>query len=140
MGDLMPSQFLYRLIAVVPAAMQDQVNAWITANIDPAPAGPWLTNGLSATGVAPASHYFFDAGLTASQFSTIVAQIASTAGVTVPSNWASMAFADQSAWISANVAAIRQANGVSLNLSDNTGIWADPVAFFNSLGLKQVTQ
>jgi hypothetical protein len=140
MGDLMLSQYLYRLIAVVPAAMQNQVNSWIAANIDPPPAGPWLTNGLSAMGVAPASHYFFDAGLTANQFAAIVAQIASTAGVTVPSNWANMAFADQSVWVSANVAAIRQANGVSLNLSDNTGIWADPVAFFSSLGLKQIGQ
>ena len=132
--------YLYRLIAVVPAAMQAQVNSWITANIDPAPAGPWLTNGLSATGTGTPSHYFFDAGLTASQFCTIVAQIASTAGVTVPSNWASMAFADQAVWISANVATIQKANGVSLNLSDNTGIWTDPVAYFASLGLKQIGQ
>lgn len=140
MGDLMPSQFLYRLIAVVPAAMQSQVNAWIAANIDPPPAGPWLTNGLSATGVAPASHYLFDAGLTASQFTTIVAQIASTAGVTVPANWSTMGFSAQSAWITANVSTIRQANGVSLNLSDNTGVWSDPVGYFASLGLKQIGQ
>jgi hypothetical protein len=132
------ANYLYRLIAVVPAAMQDQVNSWITANIDPAPAGPWLVNGLSATGATPASHYFFDAGLTASQFAAIVAQIASTAGVIVPSNWASMGFSAQSDWISANVAAIRQANGVSLNLSDNTSIWTDAVNFFALLGLKQI--
>jgi hypothetical protein len=60
--------YQYRLIAVVPSAMKDQVNSWITANIDPAPAGPWLTNGLSATGAGTPSHYFFDAGLTVSQF------------------------------------------------------------------------
>jgi len=136
----MVTQYLYRLIAVIPASMQAQVNAWITANVDPAPAGPWLTNGLSATGATPPSHYFFDAGLNASQFCTIVAQIASTAGVSVPANWASMGFADQAVWISANVAAIKQASGVSLNLSDNTSIWTDAVNFFALLGLKQIGQ
>jgi len=136
----MVTQYLYRLIAVVPAAMQSQLNAWVTANIDPAPAGPWLTNGLSATGTGTPSHYFFDAGLNASQFCAIVAQIASTAGVSVPANWATMAFADQAVWISANVAAIKQASGVSLNLSDNTSIWTDAVNFFALLGLKQIGQ
>ena len=133
----MPTQYLYRLTLIAPVALQSALNAWITANIDPA-GGPWLQAVLSSTGTAPATHCWFNSALTLDDLTAIANQICAMASITLPSDWATETFDQQHSWFLSNAAAVKSANGITTDLCDNTGTWTEPNSLLPGLGLQVI--
>lgn len=60
---IMPTDWKYRAIVLIPSAVKDQVNAQITASVDPGGHGTF-TLLASATGDEPATHTYANSAIT----------------------------------------------------------------------------
>lgn len=132
----MPTKYIYRLTMIAPVALKAPINAWINANVDPPPAGPWLNACLSSTGSAPATHCWFNSALTLDDITAIANKICFLSGLTLPGDWATETFSQQHSWFLANAAAVKAANGIVTDLCDNTGTWTDPNSLLPGLSLQ----
>jgi hypothetical protein len=121
----MPTQHLYRVLAVVPAARVAALNSWLKANLD-AGGGDWLTPSLSATGDAPFTHAWFSAALTAAEFKLVMQRLCTLASVTPPADWDQLTRAERKAWLLSQRPAINAATGVYVQAMDGDGVWDLP--------------
>jgi len=83
----MLTQYLYRLLILVPAVRQAALNTWWKANIDAS--GDTFTVGLNASGIdadAP-TYYWACMSLTAAEFKKVMARLCNVAGITPPADW-----------------------------------------------------
>lgn len=126
-----------RLLALVPAARQNAVNNWIRSNLD-ATGANWLTNGLSASGNAPATFYIFNAALTVNQFRLIGAQLLQMASLSLPANWDTLTLAQKFTWFRSQFATIRAATGIRLRVFNNDLEWDNPEDELAAAGLKVI--
>jgi hypothetical protein len=133
----MPTNHTVRLLALVPAARQNAVNTWIKANLD-APGANWLSNGLSATGSGPATHYIFNAALTVPQFKLLGRQLLQMASLDLPANWDTLTLAEKFTWYQSQYAAIRAATGIRLRVFANDAAWENPEDELAAAGLKPI--
>ena len=132
------TSYLYRLILIAPVALQTPLNAWIAANIDPSPAGPWFQANLSSTGSTPATYCWCNTALTLAQITAIANKICTMASITLPGDWSTETFDQQHSWFLANSAAIKANAGITTDLCDNTGTWTDPTSLLSGLGLQVI--
>lgn len=134
----MATNHLHRLLCLVPAARQVAVNAWVAANIDPPPAGPWFTVALSATGAAPATHYWCCSALTAAELKRWMMRLCALAGIGEPAGWDGWTRVQRKQWFLDQRAAIRTATGIRVMLADNDGVWDSPQEALQAAGLQVI--
>ena len=136
----MPTQYIHRLTFVIPAADQAAINAWITANIDPAPAGNWFTNGLSSSGVSPATYYWVNAALTDAQCLTILEKVCQLANITpvTLATWNGYTQSQKMAYVANIQASVQAAVGIYILLDDNLGSWTTQATVLTTLSLQVI--
>lgn len=135
MGDLMPTLYGHRLLIVVPAARLAAVVGWFDANLPgTAPTSSWAP--LSATGAAPATHYWNSGGWQDSEAKAILLRLCQLASVTPPTGaqWAGWTFAQKRSWLRGVRDTVYANYGAWLGLSANDGDWDDPVQELTSMG------
>lgn len=128
--------FLNRIICICTDARKAALNTYIHNNID-TNGGDWLTNRLSATGNAPATHWWFCAALTNAQAILALNRWYIVASMTPP-DWSTMTRAQIRAQIATDRAALIAASGIGMWHADNDGVWDDPVAVLAARGLKVI--
>jgi hypothetical protein len=135
------TQHTHRLLIVIPASRQTAMQNWWGNNIDASDTtGSTWTVGLSATGSAPATHYWACVALTPAQIKLIIQRLCNLSGITIPSGLASYTKAQIVQWITDNLVAIRIATGVRILRDDNDGIWSDYVLQAEVAGVRPVQQ
>ena len=132
----MPSAYIHRLWAVIPASNQSAANTWITANLNP-DGGPWFAgSGLSVSGNTPATYFWINTALTDADLTTLLTYLCGLVSVSLPSNWDTYQQTDKQSWVSLNMTVT---SGLTLLLDDNLGAWTDPSIVLSALGLQAIT-
>src|SRR5687767_4331326 len=92
------TDYLHRFTVIIPAASKDAFNNYIKNNVDSVGGERTCTIGLSASGSAPATHYWSSIALTNQELLKIAQRLAILAGLSQPSNWDSMTRAQKKQW------------------------------------------
>ncbi len=139
----MPTQHVFRLIAVVPVARVNGVATWLAANIDPQAdlaIGPALNaSGLPGDAV---THRWMCGAYQDAEAKAILLRVCQLASVTPPTNpqWNGWTRAEKLAWLASVRAALLAGFGIWVGLADNEGAWDDRAAVLANLGLKAITE
>ena len=132
----MATNHLNRVVLVVPDARKAAFNAWVRNNLDPS-GDDWLTAGLSASGNAPATHWWCSAALTNAEARQVLDRLYALASLTPP-DWRTLTRAQVRARLASDRAALQSAAGLRLAHSDNDGDWPDPNTLLAAAGLRRV--
>lgn len=135
------TDYLHRILLIVPVAKVAAVVAWLQANVDPTcPAN--LGPGLNASGLAadPVTYRWQCAcwnDLQCRQILTKICQLATTTPPTI-NTWNSWTGPQKRTWLLSVRAAILTGYGALVNLAANDGNWDDFKAILAAAGLKQI--
>lgn len=121
------TQYLHRLLLIIPAANQAAMNNFWAQQIDTDGAGHLtFTVGLSASGTGVPSHYWTSTALTPAQLRKVMVRLCNLAVISQPANWDTMTRQEHKQWFGQQKPTIRANIGVRVQLSDNDGAWDDP--------------
>lgn len=134
----MATAYIHRVLWIIPASLQAQVNTWLHNNVD-LTGGDTFTVGLSATGALPATHYWSCGAYTIPELRKIAARLCVMASLTLPAGWDTYTRQQKKQWFVSNVPTIRTRTGIkAIVLDDNDGAWSDYGAVLASAGLKTI--
>src|SRR5687768_10720437 len=85
----MATAHLHRVLVVAADARKAALATWISNNVDPGQGANWLAVGLSPSGAAPATHWWFSVALTNAQGAAVLNRWYALAGMTPPA-WGAM--------------------------------------------------
>lgn len=135
----MPTLFIRRILFIVGNSRKATFNAWWAANIDTEGAGDQtFTVPLSATGLAPATHWAACGAFTEPQFKKIMARLCNLSSITPPANWDGMTRNEKRDWLRGQIPAIRAAIGVSILIGENDNGGVDYQAELLARGLQTI--
>lgn len=136
----MATQFVHRILVIVPAANVAAVVAWFQANVGAKSVPTGLGPGLSASGSAPATHAWMSGSFVDADCKAILAKLCQLASLTPPTDpqWAGWTQTQKISWLASVQGGIKSGYGLYVTLADNTGTWSDPAAALTALGLKVI--
>lgn len=132
------TQHTHRLLMLIPASRQANVQSWWSQNIDPADGGTTWTVGLSPDGLAPATFYWISAALRPAEMREVLSKLCELASITVPPDLGSYSREQIVNWLQDNMPAVQAATGIRVRRDDNETAWSDPVAEAAAAGLLPV--
>jgi hypothetical protein len=133
----MATNFIHRIILVVPAARVAAFNTWVRNNLDAAGAD-WLAASLSVLGSAPATHALCNAALVPADCLKVLRRLCTLAAVTPPADFDTYTRAQKKQWVVDSRAAIRAATGIRVFLADNDGAWDSVGDVLSAAGLQRI--
>lgn len=135
---MMPTQYLHRILAIVPWSRCGVLNGWVRLRIDPT-GEDWFTPTLSITGAAPATHAIASWACTDAIAWEFVSRVCDQAGIPVPDGFPGWTRQEKKDWLASRHAAILAAIGVYVVGADNDGDWPDPSSALAEMGLRTVS-
>ena len=132
----MATRHLHRVLIVTNNARKAALTTWWVSNIDPNGATTF-DQGLSATGSAPATHWWACAALTNAQVRAVLNRRYATASMTPP-EWNSLTRAQIRTRLATDRAALVAASGVRMWHCNNDDAWDDFAALRAASGLSPV--
>lgn len=131
----MPTQYLHRLLFVVPAASVTAFNTWIRNNLD-ASGGDWLVANLSASGSAPFSHGWCCFAATIPELKKVMQRLCTLASITPPADWDTKTKAQKKQWLVDQRQPIQTATGIRVHEMNNDGVWDNVQLALTAMGLQ----
>lgn len=136
----MPTQFVFRLVVVCPAARLAALGAWWSANVDGADdLTTWPSLNASGDPAQAETHRWCSVALTDALLRGVIVRVCQLAAVTPPTagTWNGWTRAQKKSWLTATRSQLFTNTGIWLDLSDNDGAWTDPGAVLAALSLKR---
>ena len=129
------TDYLFRVVLIVPSARKAGLDAFIAEEFDDA---AWLIVELSATGNAPATHYGTCFACTMDQSSRWAERLSTDGGVPLPPEFAGYTADQRIGFITAARGALKQNTGVIVYVCRNDGQWFDVEAILAGESLKRI--
>ena len=133
----MATNYIYRLILIVPSNRCGPLNAWIKQNVDPNGQN-WFVPSLSANGVAPATHAWASFSMTSDDSDQFLDRLLVQASMGKPNDWNSKGRAGKKQWLKDSRAEVKAKIGVWIVPMDNDGEWDDPTQALTDMGLQKI--
>lgn len=132
----MPTNYLHRLLIVCTNARKASLTTWWVNNVDPNGSNTF-NHGLSASGSAPATHWWACVGLTNADARQALNRWYAIAGVSAP-NWNTMTRAEIRAQVASDWNALVAGSGIRIWHSDNDANWDDFQDRRSGVGLQKI--
>lgn len=133
----MATNYLHRVLLIIPAARINGINAYIKAQVDPA-GGDWFTANLSASGSAPATHAWCNAALTDVMGRKLLLRLVQQASIPEPADWDTKTRQQKKQWLLDQRATVRSRTGVWVVPMHNDDVWDDPAEALTVMGLQTI--